>query len=164
MKKLLCTLLVLAMAMGIGVVLTGCGSDQTELEGTWAREETWVREGIANIEVAFQRSQFTMAWEETKNMAGGSRGREGDVVGSRGGWPFGPWNVYVDTDSSVLTEDDSAGQFFRRSLRHELTGTFSITDDRIEFLCHEGTVIRVEHFSDLTPNTVTIGNIQLIRQ
>jgi len=152
MKRKITLVCLVALYFFTVIFFTGCGGN--DLSGTWVVQGT--ENHNVPITIEFRGNRFTAT---TQGDWLYSTSRNVRVGGNRRGWlGHQPDSREIISDIESESGTVERGTWERRRTiiyRVVTTGTFSITDDRIELSFSDGQ-IRVEGFSR-TDNTVSIG-------
>ena len=179
MRNIKIVVLLVVMMLIASLILVGCGGGGSSGPLGGALEGEWVAPGRHNPEdttqISFNGANYTLSWTSSEwwESGGGNGPINGYIVYDTVSAPtlptvgdvqrkdylhplgFGRVSVYgviadVSDDNRVITHK-------------EISGTFSITENRIEFLCEDGNVAGVADIQH-TENTLTIGGVRFTRQ
>jgi len=167
----------LVIIVSVVVLIVGCNSPNGEvafpaeetivpldgaLNGNWARGLHYAQQIFV-----FCDDAWSLTWDTNLTNSERADLQLGDSVriirdsvhahpvGNEVRW--GPGNQHYD---GIVVEGFVPDQLWARIA---LNGTFSVTNERIEFLLHDGTVWFVEDIQH-TPNTINIGDVRFTRQ
>ena len=150
-KRILYGILAVLLLFVAVLAISQLGS-RTEVQGTWAAGTTTI---------TFSGNRYTVTWYEDHHVSTGWYPIEvGSTVSLRGTYPFG---IGPRVPSGTALTAVRANFFGDTRVRYEASGTFSIIDGRIEFLCSDSEGIGIADYQT-TANTLELNGRLLQRQ